>query len=186
MICENQVFVVTSRFSNETFNENETYRQRNNLQGCIYGSPLTISKKIPTEASVFVVEMNNNTNKILGIGKIVNYPNRNRPPPVYSYGNYNRYLYTGTKRMDRDEIERFSPALVETLETLLFKGKTHAKRGSGLITYPETLIQKHTPTTPSDKNNAKVNINVKKEIFNIFHLRFSEPVGNQPNQTEHT
>jgi hypothetical protein len=40
---------------------------------CIYGCPREIShKKIPPQAKILVIEMNNDENKIMGIGEIIN------------------------------------------------------------------------------------------------------------------
>ena len=57
---------------NKTFQENENYKNNNNLIGCIYGSPTKISDKILPDTSILVLEMNNSTNKIEGIGYIKN------------------------------------------------------------------------------------------------------------------
>jgi hypothetical protein len=56
--------IATTRFSNSTWNENVSFREKYNYKGCIYGSPSQLSCKIDKDAVLFVIEMNNSTNKI--------------------------------------------------------------------------------------------------------------------------
>jgi hypothetical protein len=86
--------VVTSRFNNETIDINYAYR-RKRCFNCMYCSPLELSPKIPYNTPVFVVEMNNSTNKIEGIGLIKNKPETEKYYKVYCDGNTNRYTYIG-------------------------------------------------------------------------------------------
>ena len=66
--------LVTSRFTNDTLETNRNYKQKKNIAGCIYGSPQEMSPKIMYDSLVFVIEMNNDTDKIEGIGLIRNKP----------------------------------------------------------------------------------------------------------------
>ena len=74
--------IACTRFNNKTWQEyqqwkntyQETYEQiyQRPLK-CIYGCPREISsKKIPPQAKILVIEMNNDENKIMGIGEIIN------------------------------------------------------------------------------------------------------------------
>jgi len=172
-MCEIQPHVLSSRFSTETWAENESYRMRRNLTGCIYGCPLRISHKIHINAFVYVIEMNNSTNHIEGVGVIRNYANIDQPPWIYTNNNYNRYIYKGEYRMDREAIVRYDPDLVEIIETICFKGKTHLKRGSGLTLVPKKLL------TPKDVSNTTNNThttirtsNIACDLQNVFRLHF--------------
>jgi hypothetical protein len=88
---------------------------------CIYGAPREIShKKIPPQANILVIEMNNDENKIMGIGEIQNQTASEAykpvaggappPPPfhkIFSDRNYARYIYIGnTRYATREELER--------------------------------------------------------------------------------
>ena len=95
--------LLTSRFTNATWNENENYRKRHPNIGCVYCSPDPISKSIMIDTNLFILEMNNDTNKIIGIGLIRN-QTINGKLNVYSKGNYNRYTFIGRKRIDRSEM----------------------------------------------------------------------------------
>ena len=123
--------LMVTRFNNNTWEENKRWREINNFKGCIYNTPVYIKSDIPLQITIFVIEMNNDTNMIEGIGKIINYVYTDRKYKVYSESNYNRYTYQGKKRIDRDMIkEKYR---LEKLEERLFKGKSHLKRGQGII-----------------------------------------------------
>ena len=76
------VILACTRFNNKTWQEYQgwmTAHQENYEQiyqrplKCIYGCPREISnKKIPPQAKILVIEMNNDENKIMGIGEIIN------------------------------------------------------------------------------------------------------------------
>ena len=123
--------IMTTRFNNNTWEENCRWREKNNFQGCIYNTPVYIKDNIPLQISLFVIEMNNETNKIEGIGKIINYVHTDRKYKVYSESNYNRYTYRGKHRINRDMIK--DKEKLEKLEERLFKGKGHLKRGQGIL-----------------------------------------------------
>ena len=132
--------LATTRFNSDTWEENVVYRNKNNIKGCIYGTPRKIVSEIPTQTSIFVVEMNYSLNRIEGIGVILNDLRVDQYYPIHSIGDYNRYTFQGKYRMERDEIERKNPEIVSTLDTILFKGRTNFKRGSGIMRLPSKLL----------------------------------------------
>jgi hypothetical protein len=132
---------VSTRFNNETFQENRDFVQRiwnSNPYACIYCSPHPMSQKIIQESMVFVVEMNNSKNQIEGIGLIQNIPLKS-VLNVYETRNFNRYVYKGNYRVDRDELLIYNSKIVNILDYILFKEKTHMKRGAGFTTIPLKL-----------------------------------------------
>ena len=52
--------------------------------GCIYGSPSILSLQCPIDSLLFVVEMNNSSNQIEGIGLIRNKPDHDKYYKMYS------------------------------------------------------------------------------------------------------
>ena len=100
---------------------------------------------------------------IEGIGLIKNKPETEKYYKVHSDGNTNRYIYIGNYFINRKTIEDFNPQLVQILEQVLFKGKTHSKRGSGLTIIPEKVL----------KLDVCKDINIKKDIKDIFINTFS-------------
>ncbi len=153
------ITIASTRFNNETYNENMTYKRENQLEGCIYGIPIPISEKIPLNSWVIICEMNNSINKIMGFGLIQNYLYVNKYHKIYSKGNYNRFTYQGKYYINRDEINQNEQFILEDLEKIVFNGKGHLKRGFGITTVP-------------DKKMKNLNYNITKEIAKLFLTRF--------------
>ena len=154
--------IVTTRFNNETRNANYAYREKRNFV-CMYCCPSELSAKIMYNTSVFVIEMNNSTNKIEGIGLIKNKP-ETKYYKVHSDGNTNRCIYVGKHFINRDILCEYNSQLIYILEEILFKGKTHSKRGAGLTIIPEKVLQ----------FDICKDIDIKKEIKNIFIYHYRE------------
>jgi hypothetical protein len=83
--------------------------------------------------------MNNDTNKIIGIGLIRNQP-VNGKLSVYSKGNYNRYTFVGRTRIDRSEMNEEEDLVMKIFDILCFRGNKHMKRGQGLKSFPTELL----------------------------------------------
>jgi len=132
-------FLLTSRFNNSTWNENENYRKKYPNIGCIYCSPDPISKEIPHDSIMFILEMNNDTNKIMGIGMIKNHPHISKYR-IYDEGNYNRYVYVGKRRIDRSEMTEGEERIMKVFDILCFTGNRHMKRGQGLKSFPPDML----------------------------------------------
>ena len=161
------ITLASSRFNQQTWSENCSYRERKNLQGCIYCAPLQMSPKIPQNSLVFVAEMNNSRNKIEGVGLVHNTIQYDKYF-VYDNGNYNRYIYKSNYRIDRSELKYYNPTIVKALDHILFREKTHLKRGSGITVVPEKLM----------KHDACAGLNIKEELTSIFkeHFRKEDPI----------
>lgn len=138
-------FIMTSRFNDETILENKTYRNRNPKIGCIYCTPQTISKKIPIDSILFILEMNNDKNRIEGIGMVRNHPQVNKYN-VYDNGNYNRYNYVGKNRIDREDMNEEENNIMTVFDILCFTGNKHMKRGQGLRSFPIEFLYKCSKT----------------------------------------
>lgn len=150
--------VLTTRFNTSTWNENLLYRQK--FSCCIYGSPREISPKIRRDAMVYMIEMNNDLNQIIGIGLIKNRPFDRYMTSLYGNGNYTRYVYKSDCHIERDFISTHNPKLVEVLDLILFKGKTHLKRGYGFVTLTDKLM----------RNERCSGIEIQSEIAALFAL----------------
>ena len=155
--------IVTSRFNNETRDANYAYRKKNGF-GCMYCSPLVLSPHILYNTPVFVIEMNNVTNKIEGIGLIKNRPETKKYYKVHSDGNTNRYTYIGNYFINRETIDDYNSHFVYALEEILFKGYTHSKRGAGLTRLPKQFL----------KLESYDGLDVKKEIRDLFIYHFRD------------
>lgn len=172
------MFVIAcTRFNTETYYENKRWRENNKYLGCIYNTPKQIKSNIPLTMNIIIFEMNNSINKIVGIGLIKNSVVCDRYYKIYTDQNYNRYSYKGKYRIDIEELrEIISERLRETnincenikwiekLELLLFKGKTHFKRGHGIQELPAFILNS--------------GINFHKNIQELFILVFGIDINN--------
>jgi hypothetical protein len=132
-------YLLTSRFTNKTAQENEIYRSKHSNIGCIYCTPEKVSKTMHLESVLFILEMNNDTNTIMGIGMVRNHAYSGLFH-VYEEGNYNRFVYTGKYRIARKEFSQKEEEIMKILDKMLFTGTHHMKRGQGLLSFPiETL-----------------------------------------------
>jgi hypothetical protein len=132
-------YILTSRFNTHTWNENANFRKNNGKLGCIYCAPIPITTEIPIDSILFILEMNNDTNKIMGVGMIRNHPICNKYF-VYENGNYNRYVYVGKHRIDRSEMSEEEDTIMRVFDILCFTGNKHMKRGHGLKTFPMNML----------------------------------------------
>jgi len=131
---DERFYIATTRFTNYTYKENLDWRERFKWKGCVYGLNKKMPLTVPHLAMVYVIEMNNDQNKIMGIGLVRNYINPKYKMCIYkSDTNYNRYIYNSAYRKDRSELnEKF----LEALEIILFTGYGHYKRGQGITVIP--------------------------------------------------
>jgi len=151
----------TTRYNNETWLQSSNYRERNQIP-CMYCSPAPLTCKLAINDPLFIIEMNNSTNKILGIGYIRNTYETGRYYKVYDDTNYNRYVYKGSFRIDRRILETENPRLLDILDFILFKGKTHLKRGKGITLFPEKL----------KKHDICKEVDLLREIQTLFRQSF--------------
>lgn len=129
-------FIMVTRFNNETWQQLSTYKKDNNIEGAFYGVPRRIAETIPLKSKLFVLEMNNQTNTIMGVGLIRNLIKMDKTHTIYSWGNYHRFTYQGKKRIDRNTFSREEQELIKKMEQQVFKGKGHLKRGQGIQKVP--------------------------------------------------
>lgn len=154
--------IVSTRFNDITWQENLDFRSKNNIE-CIYGTPLEMPPHICLDSNVFVIEMNNSKNKITGIGLIRNKTHIDKYYKIYHEGNYNRYIYKGNYYLNRDKLLFLDEELVKIFDYILFKEKTHLKRGSGFTSIPEKLLN----------HSICENINIKRRLRELFINNFT-------------
>jgi hypothetical protein len=165
MQFDSKIPILTTRFNNYTWNENCEYRMKHNIE-CIYASTRKIKEKILLNDYVFVIEMNNSKNKIEGIGLIKNFVHFDKYYKVYDDKNYDIYVYKSKYRIDRCEID---PYLLKIIDHLLFKEKTHSKRGTGFTSFPEKLL-----IHPICRD-----YNLKEKICDLFNRKFNYELYNK-------
>jgi hypothetical protein len=129
--------IACTRFNIDTYNENMRYRNRHK-EPVIYGSSLKIRDTYSPGVPIFVAEMNNATNKIEGIGLIRNNLCTDKHYFIYDNDDYNRYVYKGAYWISRENIVEINSLIVDIFDAILFKGKSHLKRKTGI-----TIISPH-------------------------------------------
>ena len=141
--------ILTTRFTTETYLENIKWREKNNYKGCIYNLKNRISDQNLYDKPYFVLEMNNEINKVMGIGVIKNKISK-RKVKIYSNPYFNRYYYEGKKFIKLYDIENNKSLLekeiydnfIELFEKIIFYGKGHMKRGQSMTHFPKKKISK--------------------------------------------
>jgi hypothetical protein len=157
-----QIPLLTTRFDNFTWDENCSYREKYKMKGCLYGSATRMKCTIPLNNLVFVIEMNNSKNRVEGISLVRNFTHFDRYYKIYDSGTYNRFVYKSDYRIDRESLNF---QIIEILDNILFKGKTHLKRGIGFTSIPQKLL----------KNEILCNnINIEKAIISDFQEKFGK------------
>ena len=135
-ISGKKVRIVTTRFNEKTWKENENYRKEHPNIGCIYPSPFVIQTDIPYDVNLIVMEMRNDINRIIGISLIKNRSNVNTKYHVYSDPKYNQYAYLGNIRIDRTTMSYEEEEIMKVFDVLCFKGFDHLKRLKGIKAFP--------------------------------------------------
>lgn len=157
-------YLYTTRFNNATYSNNRAFCERTKLKG-IYNVLTGLPRSVPLQSIVYVLEMNNETHKIMGIGKILN-NRRDEIYRVYENDIYNQKHYRVRSRIslenttDLDENEK---ALINLLEYHCFYTKGHLKRGQGLTSFPWALLTA----------NAKKGYDILREVEKMFEKRKS-------------
>lgn len=103
-------YLMTIRYSNETYDEMQTYCENNAHRGIkfAYGCPKMVSDCVIKDSILMVLEMNNEENRIEGIGMVrntvqepfINSGGGRRTFQIHNDGNLNRFVYMGAKRID--------------------------------------------------------------------------------------
>ena len=105
----------TTRFNAQTWDENVQYRIKKQYNGCIYGTPKQITEELTLHLPIFILEMQNDANKIMGIGLIRNAIVIGKHPNIYSDPFYNRYTYKGNFRIDREELNKEELKVIKSM-----------------------------------------------------------------------
>lgn len=154
--------IATTRFNNTTYYENKSYREDvNHTFGCIYTCTQPITPYIRQDIDIYVLEMNNETNRIMGIGLIHNEPIYNKYF-VYQEQKYNVFSYVGNYRIDRNDMTTQQEEIMQVFDILCFKGKRHMKRLKGIKTFPQDMIY-----------NCRHVIDLNKFIQKSFKQKFT-------------
>ena len=146
--------IACTRFTNTTYYENTEYR-KNNDEVAINGATLKIRNTYSPGALIFVAEMNNELNRIEGIGLIRNNIVSDKRHKIYTNGDYNRYIYRGNYWISREQLLHLDAEILEILDTVLFKGKSNLKNRLGITVLSDRLFSHWVYELPILKSKVK-------------------------------
>jgi len=152
-------YLMTTRFNDKSHAEMLSYCDKIKGLKCIYGVPKEISEWVVKDAIMFVLEMNNERNRIEGIGMVKNtsFPSRYG---VYEDGNYNRFSYLGKVRINRIDMSEEENTVLTALDIICFTGRCHLKRSHGITIFPADVLER-----------CKTKIDITEYIVNMFKNR---------------
>lgn len=144
--------IYTTRFTSDTYHQNMRYKQNINWGGSLYSTMLTFPANTPDKL-LFVLDMNNTTNKIVSIGLVLNSLAKEQNINIYSNPAFNNYVYKssyhislarfygdidelGICEQDKD-ISDWQKFIEDEFELKLFYGKSHSKRGGSFMVFPK-------------------------------------------------
>jgi len=141
--------LMTTRFNDQSWEHYCDWRNRYQLSGAYYNTPLPISATISPKRLLYVLEMHNSINKIMGMGVIRNKQVIGKYYKMYDNDSLNRYHYQSKIRITRDQLSRYSIllengvwiSLLVCLEYVCFKGSRHSKRSLGIIRIPSIYFK---------------------------------------------
>jgi hypothetical protein len=170
MTTPSEKYIATTRFNTKTWEENKTFREKlastttstttQNKYTCMY-SVESINCQKSMNTFFFVLEMNNDTNEIMGIGLIRNKPYFEKWK-MYENEKYNKFTYVGRYRIDRNEMTKEEMVILKVFENLCFKGSSHLKRLRGIKIFPEKILEK-----------CKKIMDLNEYMLQMFKRRFS-------------
>lgn len=147
LVKMNDRYLITTRYNNKTADENKIFREKNLdiKYKCVYSNDTVIST-ISSNSLLFILEMNNDIDKIIGIGliKTGKYcdPKYNDPKyKLYDNPKLNTFVYTGEQRIDRSEMTESEERVIQILDVLCFTGKRHQKRIKGMSLFPKLMLE---------------------------------------------
>jgi hypothetical protein len=156
--------LMTTRFNNATEEENRKYREKKNFSGCFYNTSSMISSQIPRDMNMFVLEMNNDKNRIIGVGLFINKPVYEYYK-VYSNSDYNTYTYYGKYRIDRETMTPEEEFTMQIFDKLCFEGQNHMKRGQGITAFPTKILYR-----------CREMVDLVKSVEDMFKKRIKKPI----------
>ena len=133
------VYLCTSRFNNKTYHENRIAKHRLGFK-CMYCSLTNVSRACSSDY-LFVLEMNNEENQIMGIGYVENMLS-DIVYRIYSNKNYDQRHFRGTHHIHRDQMTEKELEFIRELEMSCFYGKGNLKRGMRLTLYPQKKLDR--------------------------------------------
>ena len=159
--------VISTRFTTETYIQLYRYKQENEIMyNSLYGVNYRMSEYIDKYTYLFILEMNNTVNKIMGVGLISNVT-LDKKHQIFNNEVFNNYNYGSSyhiqlinpdticnynlrsiKKIDNHQTiycDNINEEFIEFFEKIIipkcFYGKSHLKRGGGFTRFPMKYLQ---------------------------------------------
>jgi len=140
--------IYTTRFTSDTYYQNMRHKQNIRWDGALYSTMLTFPVNTPDKL-LFVLDMNNTTNKIVGIGLVRNVLAKDQDVNIHANPGFNNYVYKSTYYIpltttygDDEHGSEWQKFIEDEFETKLFYGKSHSKRGGSFMVFPRKFKQR--------------------------------------------
>lgn len=134
--------IYTTRFNSYTYLENKRYKENkmNEFSGALYSTMLPFPLNTSDEKYLFVLDMNNTTNRLLGVSFLKNRLAKDQNINIYSDPSFNNYIYKTKFYIDlqdsNSQISELWRIFIETeFEKSLFYGKSNMKRGGSFTRF---------------------------------------------------
>lgn len=144
--------IYTTRFTSDTYYQNMRFKDSIGWNGALYSTMLTFPVNTPDKL-LFVLDMNNTTNKIVGIGLVRNVLAKDQDVNIYANPGFNNYVYKSTYYISltqmgsedgfdgggkpKEENKSLLKYIEDEFEAKLFYGKSHSKRGGSFMVFPQ-------------------------------------------------
>ena len=144
--------IYTTRYNSDTYLQNQRYKENMGFCGSLYSTTLELPKNTSLYKYLFVLDMNNTTNKIMGIGLIKNKLALDQSIKIYDNPLFNNYIYKSKYYVSLQDVEdqkidideKWLTFIEEEFEYNLFYGKSNLKRGGSYTRFPfKKLKYKH-------------------------------------------
>ena len=138
------VDIYTTRFNNQTYRENMRYKQNHDITGALYSTTLEFPNNTSFHKYLFVLEMNNDENRVMGISVLKNRLAKDQTIKLYSNPTFNNFIYKTSfhipivmKIYNGIPIFKIHGKFLskKNLKKNLFYGKSNMKRGGSFTRF---------------------------------------------------
>lgn len=147
--------IYTTRFNSVTYNQNQNFKKSSQWNGSLYSTMLSLPDNTPDKL-LFVLDMNNTTNKIVGIGFIIKKLAKDQSVNIYNNPSFNHYVYkskyyiklidsaSASTSSSAPYLPNIEPEWIKFIETEfednLFYGKSNSKRVISFMRFPKKFF----------------------------------------------
>ena len=166
------------KHTNASYNELSQWRKNKNIQGTSFNFDTKLGKHVPEKTPIFIIDTNNDTNTIEGIGIIY----KTKIKKMYKYNIYsnrerNRYSYKSPFYIVRKEAMQLnakSAICIRFLEYVIFYGRKNYKRMENKLVYFNQDLILYADSLFCKKNNNHIYDKITKNtsLLNYFDRYF--------------